>query len=391
MACRGLAAAALMVASCPPGLAATAPPGWVAVPYASGEAFSPARLAPGSIIEVALSSPEPAPAPGTAAQIEWLQLRIEHDAALRPAGARCAKPALVNGSVSARCPFSTTEGQPGEVQYSVVPPAQGRIRFARLTGAGPQAQRSDHLPAITQLALAAVAELREGTSAAAGAAPARTPAPERVPEKAAGGPRVPLPLSGIQRVLLVESWRAGGLGGMLSLVYEPHVLYADHQVARGDAVPGGDDPVPAADLGRWQAQGGGYRFSWGDGKTSEPKKLHECKPATPGFTLAGPYRANSGVGNLAQGGSSSVFVSKVWHFERDGRYRREGAAGASTSAGGTAVTSTSRQPGQQGRYRLDGWRIELQPEGQAAYSLLFCRYPDSDQAIILGGTTYLQR
>ncbi|MFM8355800.1 MAG: hypothetical protein ACKOBM_12980, partial [Gammaproteobacteria bacterium] len=73
-------------------------------------------------------------------------------------------------------------------------------------------------------------------------------------------------------------------------------------------------------------------------------------------------------------------------FTPDGRYttERTGAIGAPVGTSGVAATSS----GERGRYRIDGWLLELQPDDGAARAVLafpYELYGPADPIYIDGG------
>lgn len=186
----------------------------------------------------------------------------------------------------------------------------------------------------------------------------------------------------IRQVVLWPQWNAGGIGGGMAMKYLPIVLYEDGSARRNlEASDVGANP---RDLGRWQLDGKELRLRWNDGREDQGHQWSRCKPADATLQLNGVYESQS---SAAGGpGAASVVAWHRYRFMPGGRYAVESGAGAATA--GTAVSS--RRAAVQGGYRLQGYGITLVPDGGAESSLLFCRFPDSDKALVLGGLTLLQ-
>jgi hypothetical protein len=184
--------------------------------------------------------------------------------------------------------------------------------------------------------------------------------------------------------VLWPQWNVGGIGGGMAIKYEPIVLFEDGSARRNvDTTDAGAD-AKARDLGHWQLDGKELRLRWNDGRNEQGHQWSRCKPADASLQLNGAYESQT---SAAGGpGAASVIAWQRYRFLPGGRYAVESGAGAATS--GTAVSS--RRAPVQGRYALKGYGITLVPEGGEPMSLLFCRFPDSDKAIVLGGLTLLQ-
>lgn len=174
-----------------------------------------------------------------------------------------------------------------------------------------------------------------------------------------------------------------GLNGMITVEYRPAVLFGDGTWTADAARALGGSARPD---GRWEKAGAGWRLTaQRDGKVVEvPAKL-AARPAAPGATLEGEYRAIGGVGSALMN-VPVVAAAKTLRFHRDGRVQREQAAGSTT-----AVAATSSRSGSEGRYRLDGWAITLEGADGRSERQLFYRFPDSDDAIGVGGATLSRR
>lgn len=72
------------------------------------------------------------------------------------------------------------------------------------------------------------------------------------------------------------------------------------------------------------------------------------------FRLDGRYHASSGTGNTALGGGQAVIAWSDYVFSPDGRVRRDGGAGASSSGPGVSVAASGTAASRSGRYRVEG-------------------------------------
>lgn len=125
--------------------------------------------------------------------------------------------------------------------------------------------------------------------------------------------------------------------------------------------------------------------------------LHRRVPPLPrGTAFEGTWRylfASSGNGAFNSG---SVSVERVLTLTRDGRFRRTGFAGVTSTvegAGGTTgVTAGRQRPMESGRYEAGGYALELVGEdGRRERLSLFRPDRNSDGLLIIGGGNYLRR
>lgn len=188
-----------------------------------------------------------------------------------------------------------------------------------------------------------------------------------------------------------------GVGGMAVLTYEAYVLLPDGTLTSDLSFY----PRSAADLARWrtikskawgrwtQAAGNELSINWDDPKRkpSQWKKWFVVKPGAKGMTLSGAYRSMGGGGNSALGGTSTIAAWSNMEFAADGTVTTGGGAGSYTSGpGGTSVATSSKRAPQRVSYEIDGFAITL--DGKKSW---FFRYPDSDNAIGIGDSTFSKR
>lgn len=188
-------------------------------------------------------------------------------------------------------------------------------------------------------------------------------------------------LSRIDSVVLVQGYGTG-YGGMITVEYRPAILFKDGSYTRDAA--GVLGATPRRD-GRWTRSGAGWVLTGNDGKsTSVPAKMR-ARPATRGATLDGVYRKMGGVGTPGTG-VAVVATYESMQFARDGSVQMGKAAGASTSS-----MATSSRSGGAARYQLDGYSVALRHGDGRSERRLFYFFPDSDNAIGVGGTTLSKR
>ena len=185
----------------------------------------------------------------------------------------------------------------------------------------------------------------------------------------------------IDSVVLVQGYGTG-YGGMVTVEYRPAVLFKDGSYTRDAA--GALAAAPRRD-GRWSRSGGGWVLVGNDGKsTSVPAKMR-ARPAGGGASLDGVYRRMGGVGTPGTG-VAVVATYESMTFKRDGSVEMGKAAGASTSS-----MATSSRSGGTARYQLDGYSVALRHADGRSERRLFYFFPDSDNAIGVGGSTLSKR
>ncbi|MBP0494262.1 hypothetical protein [Roseomonas indoligenes] len=124
---------------------------------------------------------------------------------------------------------------------------------------------------------------------------------------------------------------------------------------------------------------------------------HRRVPPLPrGTVFDGTWRyffASSGSTAFSSG---SVAVERLLTLSRDGRFRRTGFTGASSSneAGGgrTGFTSGRERPAESGRYEAEGYRLTLVgDDGRRESFSLILPDPGKDGLLVIDGNNYLRR
>lgn len=185
----------------------------------------------------------------------------------------------------------------------------------------------------------------------------------------------------IEAVVLRQGYSMG-YGGAMTLTYKPAVLFRDGSYSEDTArALEGNTRVD----GRWQRSGAGWALTPSKGKPFDVTAKMLARPAKAGVTLNGEYRSLSGVGNLNDN-APLVAAWKNVQFSSDGTLRQAQGAGADA---GNVVTASSKTSAT--RYQLQGYSIAMtHPDGRTE-TKLFYLFPDSDNAIGLGGSTLSKR
>lgn len=176
-----------------------------------------------------------------------------------------------------------------------------------------------------------------------------------------------------------RSFTGFGIGGMVTVDYEPLVLFRDgsYYELEGEAIEDMDlaasRRMKPAKWGRWARTPAGFTFIDPKGKASQAKlqggNFFKAFPAEAGGNrLAAKYSRVSGGGNSALGGELTIAAQNDLTFAADGRYMRASSGGAigSGSMTGVATSAYSRKPASGvGSYRIRGNTITLtEPNGQ---------------------------
>lgn len=126
--------------------------------------------------------------------------------------------------------------------------------------------------------------------------------------------------------------------------------------------------------------------------------LHERVPPLPANTrFDGTWRSFSASSGSTAFSSGSVSSERLLELSPDGRFRRSGFSGVSStnSAGGgtTGVTAARRRPAESGRYEAQGYRLVLRGDDgtEQALSLFRPGGQDGDKLLVIDGDNYLRR
>lgn len=191
-----------------------------------------------------------------------------------------------------------------------------------------------------------------------------------------------------------------GVGGMMIIEHNPYVLFPDGTITSDlDYMPSSE-----ADIARWRARepkhwgnwtknGANINIRWNDPR-SKPEtweKWYVARPGTEGMPMAGFYQSLGGGGNTALGGTVMIAAWKDFDFSPNGTVVKGGGSGSMTDGPGASVaTSSTRRPGQA-NYRIHPHSIELQYADGHSERRWFYLFPDSDDVIGIGESTYIRK
>lgn len=202
-------------------------------------------------------------------------------------------------------------------------------------------------------------------------------------------------------------------------VFDPSGLYATELPGNGDVASHcRDNPT---DCGLYRMTGGGL-FSGpdhiemrkvendlgtietetepfaktGDGLTIGGAEHVFVPPFEAGKTFEGTWRYFFASSGMSAASSGSVSAERILTLARDGTFRRTGWSGASVTsdAGGSTVgtVASSRKPLESGRYRVEGYALELAgKDGRTERLSLFAPDKGSDGVLVIDGSNYLKQ
>lgn len=160
-----------------------------------------------------------------------------------------------------------------------------------------------------------------------------------------------------------------GAGGMVTVAFEPLILFTDGSYYEIDDAALEDTDLAAERaahprrFGRWT--GGGTRFVLtGTGGKPNDYQLQQgsfFKAFPAGAApLSGPFKATGGGGNAAMGGDVFIMTQSILNFGAGGRFTNDRFAGAMNSGASTGVGSTVRGGGKGGgTYSVDRHTLTL--------------------------------
>jgi hypothetical protein len=188
--------------------------------------------------------------------------------------------------------------------------------------------------------------------------------------------------------------RAGmGLGGMVSIVVYPVVLFKNGQAltdVEGLGFAGGGDAhrraQPRAGAQRRRAGGQVQTMERGAWANLPFTAVYQRVPA--GFSLNGRYQRTGGVGNIAMGGTDAVTTWETYDFFPGGRVLKGGGAGSQASGGDFSMVSRSVSPSQRGRYAIDGLTLVLTYDDGSMESAIFVTDPEDPSVVWLNGRDF---
>ncbi len=169
-----------------------------------------------------------------------------------------------------------------------------------------------------------------------------------------------------------------GVGGMVTISYEPLILFKDGtywaigDVALEDADLAAERSAKPAGWGRWSRRGGTFALTDSDGRTDDHPlaqgTFFKALPARADDTIAGRYEHLSGGGNSALGGEMTIAIQNEITFAGDGRFTTDsdvGALGSGATSGVGVSAGSSRRMTGMGQYRLEHHSLILRhPDGR---------------------------
>jgi len=119
-------------------------------------------------------------------------------------------------------------------------------------------------------------------------------------------------------------------------------------------------------------------------------------PVAAGTPFEGAWRSFYASSGSTAFSSGSVSSERILRLRRDGSFQRTGWSGASSTndSGGatTGFTTSGRRPATAGRYRVEGYTLELAgDDGQTERLSIFAPETDSDKLLVIGGSNYLKQ
>jgi hypothetical protein len=188
--------------------------------------------------------------------------------------------------------------------------------------------------------------------------------------------------------------RAGiGMGGMVSLVIYPVVLFKDGRVltdVEGLGFAGGIDAHRRSNPGDWSQwrRAGGRVQTMEDGAWANLPFTAVYQRVPAGFALDGRYQRTGGVGNIAMGGADAVTTWETYDFFPGGRVIKGGGAGAQATGGDFTTVSRSVSPDRRGRYAIDGLTLVLTYDDGSTESAIFVTDPQDPKVVWLNGRDF---
>lgn len=133
-----------------------------------------------------------------------------------------------------------------------------------------------------------------------------------------------------------------------------------------------------------------------DGITIGKQDHRRVQPPRAGTPYDGRWSSVWASSGSTIGNSTSVSGNRTLVLGRDGRFSRTGSTSVASSSemgdSRTGFAGTSRRPGEQGRYRVEGYAITFTgDDGTVETRTLFQPDGDSDGLLVIGGANYLKK
>jgi len=184
-----------------------------------------------------------------------------------------------------------------------------------------------------------------------------------------------------------------GVGGMFLYLPKPVVLFrggdALLEIGKLNRVISveADRASHPTEWGRWRRTSDGIELMERD----KWKKLAYSKTAprlSAGFSLSGEFERLTGGGDTAVGGKTMMVGQSRYTFRPDGSFSRNRSGSINTEAVGGQTFASSSSPVQQGRYRIDGYLLALEPAAGQPETHVITTYPGDPNIIWIDGLNY---
>ncbi|MCX8477876.1 MAG: hypothetical protein MT490_18975 [Sphingomonas sp.] len=168
-----------------------------------------------------------------------------------------------------------------------------------------------------------------------------------------------------------------GVGGMVTLNFEPIVLFKDGSYYEIDDAALEDVDLAAErarrpdDWGRWSRQGDRFVLTDSKGRANDyalqQGRFFKAYPAAGAAALSGSYETVGGGGNTAFGGEVMIATNNRYNFLAGGVFTTARSTGATNSGAMTGVASSvAAKRAGQGRFAVDRHTITFtHPDGRS--------------------------
>jgi hypothetical protein len=192
-------------------------------------------------------------------------------------------------------------------------------------------------------------------------------------------PGAGFPASAVEGVYHHWNWRASANMGMVDGGAD-YVLFRNGEAWRSpDAAPQDINPAKAKearwdDWGTWRRAGDDVVLTMNGaaGERFAPQQFIRYDPAGADQRVEGRWQSSLAAVTTAAGHATGAMASRSITLHSDGRFERDGFGSASfSSQTGAAGTFAAAGPARSGRYRIDGYRLELTYDDGRSDSALF--------------------
>lgn len=203
--------------------------------------------------------------------------------------------------------------------------------------------------------------------------------------------------SNIQGIYICLKYGYGGIGGGVTVKYNPYLLLKDGSVYKNlnsslmDLDVARSKQTEPNEWGTWKINGKTFSIQWNDGESdSWDDNWFKAFAAKAGDSLNGNYKSLSGGGNTSIGGDVMVVAFDRISFLPNGKFIQNKGAGASTSN-----TATNSQNSAIGTYKINNHTIEFSYQDGRVVRQLFYFYPKkgekTDETIGIGNSSFIKK